>query len=511
LRNTPWLKAAVAAEFLLVLTLFLLTTFLESPQRRARAEQYFTETEIENGLNYSLQGRLLFWGSTVMPLAAFTLIVVSGFARKLADLFERWTGKRWLWTLLLMGLFCFLVEVSLIFPFQLGNLARQHAWGMSQRSLTSWLMDYLKLTALSGGISLFVLVGFYLLMRFFPCSWWALAALASGLLAILFAFVLPTLIAPLFNDFTPLDRTQWAYVKPRVEALTRKADVPVEEVLVMDASRQSSHSNAYFTGFGSTRRIVLYDTLLKSHPRSDEVESIVAHEIGHWKHHHIVKGIALGTAAAFVALFLLAKVLRWATGRAPFGLREPSDPAGLPLILLLAMLGSFVLAPIQNAISREFERQADEYSLDLAGQPKAFIRAEKTLALHNHGNVAPNSVSVWLFASHPPTIDRIRMAEEWAEAHQTGEKAGEKGTQLLCRKPGLLEPKSGISLTANSGFQQVFWQESLGFCILAANPSRCEIIRDAPPACIGRSTRSATARGTAPNNSGPRHCCSGDV
>jgi STE24 endopeptidase len=288
---------------------------------------------------------------------------------------------------------------------------------MTQRYLASWLIDNVKYTAVSSGITLFVLVGLYLLIRFFPRSWWALATLAGCLLAALFAFVLPILIAPLFNDFTPLEKTQWAYLKPKVEELARKADVPVEDVLVMNASRQSQHSNAYFTGFGETRRIVLYDTLLKQHP-PDEMESIVAHEIGHWQHNHIVKGIAYATAAALVGLFLLALILRWASGRALFGMHEPSDPAGLPFILLLSTLGSFVIWPIQSAISREFESQADEMSLDLARDPDAFIRAEETMARHNLGNVAPNSVYVWLFASHPPTIDRIRMAKEWGASHR---------------------------------------------------------------------------------------------
>ena len=176
--------------------------------------------------------------------------------------------------------------------------------------------------------------------------------------------------------------------------------------------RQTNHTNAYFTGFGSTRRIVLYDNLLKKHTPA-EIESILAHEIGHWRHDHIVKGLLLGTAAALLGFFLLHCVLHWAVGRAPWHLQSIADPAGLPLVLLLISLGSWAAMPVGNAVSRHFERQADQVSLDLARQPAAFIECERKLARDNLGNVAPSPWNVWLFSTHPPTVERIHMAEEW--------------------------------------------------------------------------------------------------
>src|SRR5262249_37403914 len=145
----------------------------------------------------------------------------------------------------------------------------------------------------------------------------------------------------------------------------------------------------------------------------DEMETILAHEMGHWRHHHIVKGIALATVAGLVALFLLSRILRWAVGRRPFLLTGPTDPAGVPLVLLLVMLGTWLTRPIQNGTSRSFERQADADALELARKPDAFIAAEKRLALHNLGNVAPTPFNTWIFATHPPTVERIQMAERW--------------------------------------------------------------------------------------------------
>jgi STE24 endopeptidase len=190
----------------------------------------------------------------------------------------------------------------------------------------------------------------------------------------------------------------------------------VQDVLVMDASRQGEHTNAYFTGFGPTRRIVLYDTLLKKHS-PDEVASILAHELGHWTHHHIVKGICLGMLGTLVGLLLLDRLLRRFMSRAPWRLSSLADPAGLPLILLLAYLGSWLARPAENAVSRYFERQADATSLELAGRPQVFISAEKKLAQDNVGNVAPSPWNIWLFATHPSALERIGMAEDWRSTH----------------------------------------------------------------------------------------------
>ncbi len=230
--------------------------------------------------------------------------------------------------------------------------------------------------------------------------------------------------------------------------LAERADVPVDEILVMDASSRGRHTNAYFTGFGSTRRIVLFDTLVQAHSGidatstasliglfgsaapggpllgasqimaaqvggADELETILAHEMGHWRHQHIVKGLVLASIGGLVGFYLLARILRWAIGRRPFCLTNQADPAGLPLILLLATLAAWLTMPVQNGISRYFERQADAASLELAAKPAAFVEAEKRLARDNISDVAPVPFNVWMFSTHPPAVERIKMAKEW--------------------------------------------------------------------------------------------------
>ncbi len=412
------MKAAIAAGFFVFIFLFVVTTFSPSSEYRQLAQQEgFVPEQIEAGWQLAVERKFLFWSSTFLTLIFLTVLVFSGWARKLADHFARWTGNRWWLTVLLMGAFCFLAQKLLLFPLSVISLEHWRAWGMTERSFLDWLADYGKTLALSAGIGAVLLVGFYGLLRWFPRTWWVWTTLLGGLLGIAFAFVLPIWIAPLFNEFRPLEDKE---LNQRIQKMAEEAGVPVQEVLVVDASRQGKHTNAYFTGFGSTRRIVLYDTLLKSHKDPEELESILGHEIGHWQHNHILIGIGLATLGALVGFFLLGFILRWAVNRRPFSLHSPADPAGWPLILLLSLLASWVVRPVENAISRHFERQADWTALELAGNPDAFIEAEKRLARDNKSNLMPNPYSVWMFGTHPPTVERIQMAREWLEKRSSG-------------------------------------------------------------------------------------------
>jgi STE24 endopeptidase len=404
----------VAAAAFVFVVIFVLTTFVPSPQAQTEALKYgFTPEQIDDGLRYTLERKLIFWAAAGTSLLFWTVLVLTGGGRKLADLCGRLTGQRWLLTVLLVGAVCFLIQTSLALPFGLARLEAQRAWGMTSRPVSDWLFDLAKSLAISAVIGAPLLVGFYLLLRIFPKMWWLVATAAGIPLAIGYAFLMPILIDPLFSTFHPLED---ARLRQKVQVMAAQAGVPVTEILVTDASRKSLHTNAYFTGFGSTRRIVVYDTLLKKHQPA-EIESILGHEIGHWQNNHIVKGILLGAVGVGLGFFLLAQCLRWAVARRPFLLLRPSDPAGWPLILLLMEVGSWVSMPIQNSIGRNFERQADQAALELAGQPEAFKAAQVRLARDNIGNVAPSPLSVWLFASHPPALERIRMAEDWEKQH----------------------------------------------------------------------------------------------
>jgi STE24 endopeptidase len=409
------MKTPVCTIAAVFFVLIVLTTFIPYPAARADAlAAGFNDDDIDIGLQLSFERRLFFWGSTGLELALLCIFAMPGFARRSADRLLAMTGQRRLLAALLFGLAYWITLEILTLPIGIARYYHARHWEMSNLELSGWLRDHLLYFGIYLGMVTIALVGFYTVLIVLPRIWWVLAPIGMSILAIVFAFLMPIVISPLFNDFTPLDQTKWKDQTPRVQALIAKAGIPVREILVMNASRQGNHTNAYFAGFGPTRRIVLYDTLLKNHSPA-EIESVLAHEIGHWQEDHIVKGILLGTLAAIFGCFVLDRLLRFAVGRAPWHLQSPADPAGLPLILLLVFLGSWATMPVQNAVSRYFEREADQASLRLADHPDVFTAVEQKMARDNKSNVAPTPWNVWLFASHPSTVERIRAAKEWQE------------------------------------------------------------------------------------------------
>lgn len=407
-----YLPAIIVAIFV---GLAVLTLLVPWPPAVELARAYgFADEVIANGLQYSFERRLFFWGTTFLELGFLLALVFTNFGRRVTARCQQLARGRWLPTLLFAAAFYYVVLAILDFPLDVGRWAHMTAWGMTERPFAAWFAEHLLAQAVSAPIEGIVLIGLFLLLRWLPRWWWVAAASGSVLLAALFAMVLPVVIAPLFNTFTPIAETKWAAWEQPLRKVVEAAKVPLDEIFVMNASTQSKHSNAYYTGFAGTRRIVLYDNLLEKHTLP-EVESVMAHELGHWLYDHIVIGIGLGGLGLLVGLYVLARILKWA--ERAFGIYGPSDPAGLPLILLAGFLGGWLAMPLSLAVTRHFERQADTMALELARQPDAFIAAEKKLAKDNLGNVAPTPWNVWLFATHPPAIERIEMAQEWKRIH----------------------------------------------------------------------------------------------
>jgi STE24 endopeptidase len=217
--------------------------------------------------------------------------------------------------------------------------------------------------------------------------------------------VAPIVIDPIFHTFKPIRDEAF---RRRALDLAARAGVRVEEVLEMDASARTRHVNAYFTGLGRTKRIVIYDTLLKG-TTPDEASLILAHEMGHWRHDHIWKGIGWSCIGTLIILLAACKAVSWAGG-GRMGLAGTDDPLALVLILLLVVILNFLSLPAQNAISRSFERQADMESLRLTDMPDVFVEAERKLSVNNLAEVTPGWATYYLFYTHPSVMERIGMA-----------------------------------------------------------------------------------------------------
>lgn len=280
---------------------------------------------------------------------------------------------------------------------------RERRWGFSTQALGGWLADQAKGLGINAMLTAAVWAVGVALARALP-GWWAVpagAALALGVL--LLSFVAPVLLEPLFNRFRPLEDAELAAA---LRALSDRAGVPVRDVLVADASRRTTKLNAYVSGIGRTRRVVVFDTLLEA-ADPGAVRVVVAHELGHRRERHVAKLTLLGMAGAAAAVAFLWAVL---------GTRM-AQPRTLPEALLLLFALELAVLPGGAWLSRRFERVADRASLDLTGEPDAFARAHRELALRNLSELEPARLAYVLLFSHPTPPERLALGEAWRATH----------------------------------------------------------------------------------------------
>jgi STE24 endopeptidase len=277
---------------------------------------------------------------------------------------------------------------------------RERRYGFSTQSAWAWLADRAKGLAVGAALSSGGLAALVALARVFP-KWWALpaAAGASGL-ALAVSFLAPVILEPLFNRFAPLADTALA---DDLRALAARAGVPVRDVLVCDASRRTTKHNAYVSGLGRTRRVVVFDTLLaRGRPR--ELRLIVAHELGHRRARHVLKATGLGMAGSATFVVSLWALLQWNA------LPEPGNPRVVPLVLLLGMLLELPGLPLGAALSRRWEREADRFSVELTRDPGAYRAAHLELAKTNLSDLAPPRLLYLLTFTHPTPPERLEAA-----------------------------------------------------------------------------------------------------
>jgi STE24 endopeptidase len=271
----------------------------------------------------------------------------------------------------------------------------ERRFGFSTQSVGGFSRDILKKLLLACVFSAIPVLAVVALSRALPSWWPAVAAPGAALFVLVVGFAAPVVLEPIFNRFAPLEDRMLAR---DLLALAARAGVPVQEVLVADASRRTRKVNAYVSGIGATRRVVLYDTLLREVPQP-ELEVVVAHELGHRRARHVVKGTALamlGAAAWTLVVWTLVP--------------DPQDPAVAPTILLISAVLELLALPFQAALSRRWERDADRVSLDLTSDSDAFRAVHRKLATTNLGDLYPPRLAYLLLFSHPTAPERIASA-----------------------------------------------------------------------------------------------------
>jgi STE24 endopeptidase len=413
------MRPAWAAGAIIVLAVFaalVLALISRTPATVRRAEEppgatdaslgaTFTEEQVARHGAYREAAYSVYALALLLEVAVL-IILIRGPAGRMVEWLQRVPGG-WAARAALLGAFVSVVLAISAVPLgYVFGYAVQHAWDLSNQSVGDWITDRARSAAIAAGIAAVAAIVFFGVVRWQPRTWWLWGWAAFTLLTAAMSFLWPVLIAPLFNRFTPLPEGP---LRTRVVTLAREAGVDIGEVYVIDASKRSSIENAYVAGLGSTKQMVLYDTLIEADDE-DATAFVVAHELGHQVEAHVFKNVAIasvGMLVGFGALAWLAQrpgVLSWA------GASSISDLRILPAILLFVLLANLVALPVQNLLSRRFEARADEIALELTEDPATATQVFRRLAFANLADLKPPQPVVSMLFTHPPIVSRINSA-----------------------------------------------------------------------------------------------------
>jgi Zn-dependent protease with chaperone function len=342
----------------------------------------------------------------VFGLTHLGSIIVTAVARPL--------GGGWFVQALVGGFVIVLIGEVVSLPLAVWREIVTRRFGLSTQTWRSWTIDLLKGYGVGAVIGAVVLIGFFGAGQAAPVTWWVWVAAGAAGLTVLFSFVFPVLVEPIFNRFTPMPDGP---LRDGLLALAARDGVPVRDVLVADASRRTNALNAYVSGLGPTRRIVVFDTLLREAPPS-EVESVVAHELGHAKARDVVTGTAIGALGAATAICVLPLIDRWTGLLRLAGVSSIVDPRAVALLLALGAVFGLVAAPAQSYVSRLIEARADDHALRLTNDPSTVEEMERRLATVNLADVDPPVLEHVMFASHPSVVQRMAAARAFARGER---------------------------------------------------------------------------------------------
>jgi STE24 endopeptidase len=334
-------------------------------------------------------------------------ILLSG----LLPLIVHWSDELGL-SLIIAGLFFFFipgVAHSLIeLPFSYySTFVVEEKFGFNRTTLKLWIIDHIK----GGLIGALLFAAVFSILLFFveqsPRFWWFRGFLLLSAVQLLMAVLYPVILAPLFNKFEPVQNGELSL---KIREQMEKGGILVKKIVQMDAGTRSRHTNAYFTGIGKTKQIVLFDTLIQSHS-VDEILAVLAHEVGHYRKKHVLKQLIIFALFSLIAFYATWLLIQWPLLFTTFGFSRPLPYAGLFLAGIIWSRAGFFLQPLYMAISRRFEREADIFAADMLGGGAVLAGALKRLAADNLSNLNPHPLYIWFHYSHPPVAERVTMLE----------------------------------------------------------------------------------------------------
>lgn len=310
-------------------------------------------------------------------------------------------------------LFLTWILTALGIPFSLyGTFCVESRYGFNTTTPGLWFTDFIKSQLISSLLLVIIVGAVFFLIQWSPEHWWIWVWAFMAIFSLFMMFISPYVIEPLFNKFEPVSDES---LKEDIRVMMEKAGLTLGKVMQMDSSRRSKHSNAYFTGIGKVKRIVLYDTLIKQMTHG-EIVAVLAHEIGHWKKGHIWKRLLVAELVALVAAWVGYHVLNWPGLPGLLGLNaDLSLPAKMLLLGFLSSLVLFPVTPFSAWRSRCHEREADQFASELTGRPQDLADALVKLSVENLSNLFPHPFYAAYYYSHPPAVERVRLLRDWSQ------------------------------------------------------------------------------------------------
>jgi STE24 endopeptidase len=355
---------------------------------------------------YEKEKRLLGFASMTLSLVILLGFYFSGLSAWLANL---QTGNSIIWTFILYVLSFQMILIFFGLPLSFySSYIHEHKWNFSNHTVKSWLWEQLK-GFLVGLILMIIVLGLlFWIMAAYPHSWWLIAGLAFAFVSVVMATIFPVVILPIFNKYTPVKNKE---LTDTLERILSEGGLRSSGFFKEDMSRQTKKENAFLAGLGKTRRVVLGDNLMEN-MSVPEIESIIAHEVGHYKNRHIWKNLVIGTLEGVIAFFILNLAMRSIFSQ--FLTSTSWNLTLFPVFVILAgSISLFLFSPFSNALSRYFEKRADRYALENIQDKKAFMTAMAGLADRNLSNAYPEWWVKLLYYSHPPVGERLAMAENY--------------------------------------------------------------------------------------------------
>ena len=368
---------------------------ITSDERDLRAKKYSRTHQI-----LSLTGSIIFF-------AVLIILIFTGLSKEIENIAFNYTSNNYLALLIFLGIIG--VGQGLInFPLDFySGYILEHKYDLSNQTITGYFKEKLKGFVLGLFIGIPLMFAFYYILSNSGEMWWLVLGIVMFTFSILLGRIAPTVIMPLFYKFVPVENED---IKNRLLELCKKTGVKVQGIFTFDMSKNTKKANAAFTGMGKSRRIILGDTLMNNFSVS-EIETVFAHEVGHYTKRHILKMMTVSTLVTFLGLFITAKLYEASLGY--FGFTSINEIAALPLLFLYLSLYGLVTTPISNIQSRMYEWEADTFALETTKDKVSFVSAMEKLAEQNLADKTPNKVIEFLFHSHPSLEKRIQFGRDF--------------------------------------------------------------------------------------------------